>query len=163
MLLAPSHFYLVYNTGNTLMRWAPASELRARTLLTEYIGRRIGHPAYAGQNAEALLLCEDLSLAPTLFRSRGGGKRQLFFLDGTFDHMYLLSNNAQGDVLFQILRKPGVSSAFNTALAGTLYPNDKSGIFPLMHWMRPGAPFCLHGILILFAFRVSIPVSAAAN
>lgn len=140
VLLAPSHFYLVYNTGNTLMRWAPASELRARTLLTEYIGRRIGHPAYAGQNAEALLLCEDLSLAPTLFRSRGGGKRQLFFLDGTFDHMHLLSNNAQGDVLFQILRKPGVSSAFNTALASTLYPKRQIGNFSFDALDEAGRP-----------------------
>lgn len=33
VLLAPQRFYLVYNTGSALMRWAPASELRARTLL----------------------------------------------------------------------------------------------------------------------------------
>lgn len=129
VLLAPAHFYLVYNTGNARMRWAPASELRARTLLSEFLGKRLGCPAYAGQTAEALMLSEDLSLAPALLQHHGGGQRQLFYLDGTFDHLYLLPDTPQGDLLLQLILAPKALPSLYAAMAGTLLPKQQIGNF----------------------------------
>lgn len=129
VLLAPERFYLVYITGSTLMRWAPASELRARTLLSEFIGRRMGISSYAGQTAEAILVGDNMELAPALLQSRGGGRRQLFYLDGTFTQMHYLPNTPQGDALLRLLMDSATRSALHAALLDTLQPNHLTGNF----------------------------------
>lgn len=129
VLLAPEHFYLVYNTGSALMRWAPASELRARTLLSEFLGRRLGIAPYAGQTAEAILVGDSMELAPALLQSRGGGRRQLFYLDGTFAQMHYLPNTPQGDALLRLLMDSAAQSALHAALLDTLQPNHLTGNF----------------------------------
>lgn len=140
VLLTPARFYLVYNTGSARMRWAPASELRARTLLTEFLGRRMGWPAYAGQNAEALLLAEDLSLAPTLLTNHGGGKRQLFYLDSTYEHLYLLPNTAQGDLLLQFFLFPRAFPSLHAAIGRTFLPKQQLGNFAFDALDEKGRP-----------------------
>lgn len=129
VLLAPQRFYLVYNTGSALMRWAPASELRARTLLSEFIGRRMAIPSYAGRTAEAILVGDSMELAPALLQSRGGGRRQLFYLDGTFAQMHYLPNTPQGDALLRLLLDPAAQETLRTALLGTLQPKAQPGNF----------------------------------
>lgn len=140
VLLAPTRFYLVYNTGSTRMRWAPASELRARTLLTEYLGRRMGWSAYAGQCAEALLLAEDLSLAPALLQHDGGGRRQLFYLDGTYEHLHLLPNTAQGDLLLRLFLSSQAFPSLHAAITETLRPKRQLGNFAYDALDKTGRP-----------------------
>ena len=129
VLLTPSRFFLVYNTGSGLMRWAPASELRARTLLTEWVGRRTGFPAYAGQSAGALLLGETMDLAPDLLQSRGGGRQQQFYLDGTFAQMCYLPNTPQGDAVLRLLLEETARHTLRTAIIKTLQPKPTRGNF----------------------------------
>lgn len=129
VLLVPERFYLVYNTGGTLMRWAPASELRARTLLSEFIGRRMGIAAYAGQTAEAILVGDSMELAPMLLQNRSGGKRQLFYLDGTFAQMHYLPNTSPGDAVLRLLMDATAQGTLRTALLSTLRPKGRSGNF----------------------------------
>lgn len=129
VLLAPKQFYLVYNTGDTLMRWAPASELRARTLLSEFLGRHTGVAGYAGQTAAAILVGDSMELAPVLLQSRGGGRRQLFYLDGTFAQMYYLPDTPQGDAILHLLLEPERQSALYAAIQSTLQPKAPQGNF----------------------------------
>ena len=129
VLLAPQRFYLVYNTGSALMRWAPASELRARTLLSEFLGRRMAIPSYAGRTAEAILVGDSMELAPALLQSRGGGRRQLFYLDGTFAQMHYLPNTPQGNALLRLLMGSAAQSALHAALLDTLQPKAQPGNF----------------------------------
>lgn len=129
VLLTPEHFYLVYNTGGALMRWTPASELRARTLLSEYLGRRLGWEAYAGQSARALLLGESMTLFPALLQSRGSGKRQLFYLDGTFEHLHYLPQSPQGDAVLRLLLHPKADPALRRAMTQTFLPKQTLGNF----------------------------------
>lgn len=143
VLLAPGRFYLVYNTGSALMRWAPASELRARTLLSEFIGRRMGIASYTGQTAEAVLVGDSMELAPALLQSRGGGRRQLFYLDGTFAQMHYLPNTPQGDAILHLLIDTTAQNALRNALLGTLQPKAQSGNFAYDARDEQGRPVLL--------------------
>lgn len=140
VLLAPERFYLVYNTGSALMRWAPASELRAHTLLSEFLGRRMGLASYAGRTAEAILVGDSMELAPELLQSRGGGRRQLFYLDGTFAQMHYLPNTPQGDALLRLLLSPTAQEALHTALRNTMQPKVQSGNFAFDAQDEQGRP-----------------------
>lgn len=106
-----------------------ASELRARTLLSEFIGRRMAIPSYAGRTAEAILMGDSMELAPALLQSRGGGRRQLFYLDGTFAQMHYLPNTPQGDALLRLLLDPAAQETLRTALRNTMQPKAQPGNF----------------------------------
>lgn len=174
VLLGEEQFYLVYNTGGTVMRWTPASELRAQVLLTEFFGRQLLWHQYDGKAACAILLGQDIALAEKLLLSRGGTKHQFFTLDDTFAHFHYLPNTPEGDTVLQLLIRPRLHTALNAALAKTMGPKSLGANFEYDATTADGSPVLfawdfdmirvqnfflgiqareLHGIVVAFEFQ----------
>lgn len=122
VLLTEGGSNLVYNTGPGLMRWAQASETRAKFLLGEYLGRHLGLAHRIPAEPSAILLGHDVTQAAAVLQSNGGYKHRFLSMDGTFAHVYFLPNDDNGDFLLQLQCRPAVHHKLAQAMLTTVHP-----------------------------------------
>ena len=177
LLLAEETYDLVYNTGTSVLRWTPASELRASVLLGEYLGHQLGWLPYRQAEPGALMLGESIELEEKLLTGTGGYHRQGFRLDGTFSRFCYLPNTPQGDAVLWLLTWPDAAAFLNRMLAGVFRPKPALGNFPFDAATDSGAPVLfawdfdmerirrfslgvrerdLHGVVAAFEFQCEV-------
>lgn len=120
VLLGPGKVLLVYNTGQTLMKWESQTELRLYALLESKLCRE--NSVYADGDLGGLMLGHSMDMAYELLTSTGGYKRNGFQLRDTFPRFYYCPNTAQGVLQLRCTLRPDVMADLRALLLSDLMP-----------------------------------------
>ena len=77
ILMAPQCVYVLYNTGNGVLKWEYRTEVRLNAFLQHYLQ---GYPYNGHPQIRAIMTGTDMEMAFRLFTSTGGYKKSLFLL-----------------------------------------------------------------------------------
>ena len=76
ILMAPQCVYVLYNTGNGVLKWEYRTEVRLNAFLQHYLQ---GYPYNGHPQIRAIMTGTDMEMAFRLFTSTGGYKKSLFY------------------------------------------------------------------------------------
>lgn len=128
ILMAPDHVYVIYNTGDSLMKWEYKTEVRLNALMQYYLQER---PYRGRPKIRAILTGSNMDTALKLLTSTGGYKKSLFMLDTSFEHFHYLPNTPEGESLLQLLTAPKQMLQLNQLLLSDMLPGKED--FPIEH------------------------------
>ena len=122
VLLTHENIFVVYNLGDSLMKWNYKSEMRTKALMkTVLCNDRLSHQ-YPPEAVQGLILGNDLKLAYDILR--GQVRDQYFILDGNYEHFHFLTNDRMGERLLQVLCSKNLTTRMDDILLGDLYEGD---------------------------------------
>lgn len=126
--MAPECVYVLYNTGNGVLKWEYRTEVRLNAFLQHYparlpLQRTSTDPGNHDRNRHGM--------AFRLFTSTGGYKKSLFMLDTSFEHFHYLPNTPEGEVLLKLLVHPEIMEKLDNLLLSDL--GCRSDSIPLEH------------------------------
>lgn len=128
ILMAPQCVYVLYNTGNGVLKWEYRTEVRLNAFLQHYLQ---GYPYNGHPQIRAIMTGTDMEMAFRLFTSTGGYKKSLFMLDTSFEHFHYLPNTPEGEVLLKLLVHPEIMEKLDNLLLSDL--GCRSDSIPLEH------------------------------
>lgn len=128
ILMAPQCVYVLYNTGNGVLKWEYRTEVRLNAYLQHYLQ---GYPYNGHPQIRAIMTGTDMEMAFRLFTSTGGYKKSLFMLDTSFEHFHYLPNTPEGEVLLKLLVHPEIMEKLDNLLLSDL--GCRSDSIPLEH------------------------------
>lgn len=105
VLLTETKGFVVYNCGNSLMKWGNREELRLKAFLqVELFGRRLAG-RYTMDCLEAILFSDKMETASEMIRNakKDGA---YFVFEGNYRHFYFLTNDSFGETLLRLLCCP---------------------------------------------------------
>ncbi len=141
MLLCSSRYYVVYNLGDSLMKWDYKSEMRTKAMMKSALSsERLSHQ-YSVDSIHGLLLGNSMELAYEILSSRSGS--QYFILDQNYDHFYFLTNNHQGEQLLRLLCSIPLQERLEDILLGDMYEPDDDSTFENDAFDEDGSPVLL--------------------
>lgn len=117
ILMAPQCVYVLYNTGNGVLKWEYRTEVRLNAFLQHYLQ---GYPYNGHPQIRAIMTGTDMEMAFRLFTSTGGYKKSLFMLDTSFEHFHYLPNTPEGEVLLKLLVHPEIMEKLDNLLLSDL-------------------------------------------
>ena len=124
VLLTSRHIFVVYNLGNSLIRWAYKAEMRTKGVLqTVLCNDRLSH-LYTPAALQGLLLGNSMELAFEILS--GTHAQQYFLLDGNYTHFYYLTNDHYGERLLTLLCSPELTARLEDILLCDLYEGDEN-------------------------------------
>ncbi len=141
--------FVVYNLGNSLMKWSYKSEMRAKAVMKTVLRQRLPHQ-YSPESVQGLILSESMELAYQLLTNTGGAKRDYFILDGNYDHFHFVTNNHEGEVMLKLLCSPGKIAELNRILSENLYARESG-------WIIENDAIDGNGEPVLFAYSFDMP------
>lgn len=121
VLLTTTEIYVVYNLGDTLMKWEYKSEMRTKALMKTVLCRERLPTQYAPDNVHGLILGNSMDIAYEILKGKGG--KQYFILDGNYEHFYFLTNDYKGEQLLRLLCSPALAKQLEEILCEDLYEN----------------------------------------
>lgn len=131
ILMTGSTVFVLYNTGDALMKWEYKTEVRLNALLQHHLYRK---PYPARPCIHAVMMGTGMDMALRLLTSTGGYKKSLFLLDTSYEHFHYVPNNPEGEILLQILASPQIRSQLNRLLLSDLLPKKEDfPNFPIEH------------------------------
>lgn len=123
VLLADTGYFLIYNTGNGVMRWTPASEEKMKYMLSEHFQHQLRWNKYTGQHAGAIMLGENMEIAEKLLTCHGGFHHLYFDLDHcTFEHFHFVPNTPDGSTVLRILMNAKAKASLVSELRDAFLP-----------------------------------------
>ncbi len=122
VLLAETAPFVVYNTGDSLMKWDYKPELRVKVLLTKLLCRERLTGLYALTEPRGLILGDNMETAYNLMTGGGDVKRSYFVLDGNYEHFHYCLNSREGEVMLRILCDGYFTDELNRILTEDLHP-----------------------------------------
>lgn len=123
VLLTESAVLVVYNLGDTLMKWQYRAEMRTKTLMQTVLCRERLPEQYAPAAVRGLLLGKGMDLASAILAGDGG--KQYLLLDGSYEHFYYLTNDHRGETLLRLLCSAQLSEQLETILRTDLQDKDE--------------------------------------
>lgn len=117
ILLAPHCIYVVYNTGNSILKWDYKTEVKLNVFLQHYLRN---YPYHKMLPIRAIMFGQNMDMAFKLLTSTGGYKRSQFILDTSFQHFHFLPSNQYGETLLKVLTDPTIINRLNTLLLSDL-------------------------------------------
>lgn len=154
ILMAPQCVYVLYNTGNGVLKWEYRTEVRLNAFLQHYLQ---GYPYNGHPQIRAIMTGTDMEMAFRLFTSTGGYKKSLFMLDTSFEHFHYLPNTPEGEVLLKLLVHPEIMEKLDNLLLSDLAAAAIQFHWNMMPRMLPGTPSFLLMILTCSESTGSIP------
>ena len=125
VLLTPADVFVVYDLGNSLMKWEYKSEMRTKALMKTVLCReRLPHQ-YPPEAVQGLLLADSMEQACDILKENEG--RQYFILDGNYEHFYFLTNDRKGERLLSLLCSRALTERLTDILYADLYECDFAG------------------------------------
>ena len=124
VLLTPDDAFIVYNTGDSEMKWQYQSEMRLKTLLSREIDRARLNRKLPRSKMQAIVLASDMEQMLVLTDTRKQHKHQYFVLDGSYRHFYYVPNDYGGEFLLQLLCDRGLRASLDELLTKDLKPRD---------------------------------------
>ena len=147
-LFAARKCFIVYYTGNFIMKWQYKSELRLKAVIS-YCMYRCGLQNAAVDKIQSIMIGDTMEMAYTLMTSTGGYHHNYFTLDSTFEHMYFIPANQQGITMLKILKQEEIKYEIYRILLVGLEANRLPGI--------PCHACTEDGKAVLFAFEFDMP------
>lgn len=174
VLMTPTGVFLTYNCITGFNKLDFRFEDRARASIKAAICyERFAHQ-YEPEQVCGLMVGADVSAFTQVIASGNSNLRNYFLLDGNFTHIYYLTNDRRGIVMFKLLCDTEKTDAFNQIIMQDLYPPDPYYLFPNDGFDSYGNPvllgyfldiprinrFCMglrlhqqHGIIFCFDFQ----------
>lgn len=150
-LLTLDKVFVVYNTGNSLMKWEYKSEMRTKALMKTLLWReRMSEQYSMDDDVEGLVFGSDMEIALSLLSSTGGVKHNYFMLDGNYDNFHFLTNDRKGEVILNLLCDTEKTAQFNQILSQNLKERDAGLIIENDAIDENGNP-------VLFAYSFDMP------
>lgn len=141
VLLTPADVFVVYDLGNSLMKWEYKSEMRTKALMKTVLCReRLPHQ-YPPEAVQGLLLADGMEQACDILNENEG--RQYFVLDGNYEHFYFLTNDRKGERLLSLLCSRALTERLTDILYADLYECDFAGNLECDAADRNGEPVLL--------------------
>lgn len=128
ILLTEYCIYVVYNTGNSVLKWEYRTEVRLNAFLQHYFKNQYYH---GPPEIHAIMLGQDMNTSLRLMISTGGYKQSLFKLDNSFTHFHYLPNSTEGETVLKILSDPVLKQNLDLLLLSDL--KRKNMDLPLEH------------------------------
>ncbi len=128
VLLSDACIYVVFYTGDYLMKWERQTELRVKSMLQYHISRgRLSKmditPGYLPDTpVKALFIGKDMDTAVKMLESRGGKQKSCFCLDPSFDYFHYIPENSAGETILKLLCRPKLRSMLKNLLMSDLLP-----------------------------------------
>jgi hypothetical protein len=150
VLLTDAGIFMVYNTGDTLMKWEYKAEMRLKALLqTELCQRRL--PAqFASAEINGIIFGCDMEPLARMFVAEHDAKHNYFVLDGNLAHFYYLPSDHRGEVMLRLLYEPALRSALDNVLSEDLYAGRPG-------WLVENDAMDGAGEPVLFAYTCDLP------
>ena len=120
VLLGPGRILLVYNTGQTLMKWESQTELRLYALIESKLCRE--NSVYEDDDLGGLMLGNSMDMAYELLTNSGRNKRNSFQLRDTFPRFYYCPSTTQGIQQLRCTLRPDVMADLRALLLSDLLP-----------------------------------------
>lgn len=150
ILLAEPGVFVVYNSGNAVMKWSYKSEMRTKALMRTILCQQRLSAGYRPDAVHGLILGDGMELAYQLFTSTGGAKHNYFVLDGNYEHFYFLTNDHRGEVILRLLCDPAKTAALNRVLSQGFTAKEPG-------WLVENDAIDTTGNPVLFAYFCDMP------
>lgn len=143
ILLADGCIYVLFYTGDALLKWEYHTELRLKTLLSFHINQgRLSGLYPPGTPIRAVFIGTDMEMSVKLLNSTGGFRKSFFYLDTSFESFYYLPDSSAGEVILKLLCEPFRAQSLRSLLLSDLGP--ASEVFPFYHdALQEGEPVLL--------------------
>lgn len=123
VLLTKCAIYVVYYTGDSLMKWEYRTELRVRTLLSYHMLQGVLSKYYPSNTPiAALMIGTGMEVSKKMLTSTGGYEKRYFCLDTSFEHFYYLPDSSVGKSLLKLFYSSKISKELRTLLLSDLQP-----------------------------------------
>ena len=150
VLLTPGKIFIIYNTGNALMKWEYKSEMRTKALIKTLLCRERLPRQYRPEDIEGIVFGADMDVAYQLMTSTGGAKHNYFLLDGNYDNFHFLTGDHRGEMMIKLLCSPERISGLNRILSESLKARDSGLVIENDAIDQNGNP-------VLFAYSFDMP------
>ena len=147
VLLTPKDILVVYNMGDSLMKWDYKSEMRTKALMKTVLCRE-RLTEYSGEDVKGLILADNMELCYEILTGSGG--KQHFLLDGNYDSFYYLTNDNRGEKILKTICNQALDMKLKSILMTDLYEREN-------HLTIEHDAFEADGTLVLFAFYCDLP------
>lgn len=114
VLRAPSGPWLVYNTGDSPMKWEPRAEQRSKAYVSQSLGAA-GTLVHL-EDIMGMMLGRDMDCGYQLLTSNGGAKRAYFRVDSTFSRFPFLPLNDEGALALKLILDPALDGRLRQIL-----------------------------------------------
>lgn len=145
ILLTENRIYLVYNTGNSIMRWEQGSEIKTRALMTYLLCQKRLSDHFVWAEVQAILMGTDMEIARKILSATHPRSACGIKLDRTFEHFHFIPGNQEGDFLLQLLCSEDLKARLYATLSEGLCPADPKAPIENDGFEEDGTP-------VLFAF-----------
>lgn len=122
LLLTAREIYIVYNLGDSLIKWSYQSELRTKAVMKSVLCRELLPHQYPPNAIHALVLGNRMELASQILSEDAG--RQYYILDGNYEHLYFFTNDRKGEHLVRLLCAPHLQEKLDQILLADLYEGE---------------------------------------
>jgi hypothetical protein len=156
VLFTTDKFFMVYNTGNSIMRWEYKAEIRTKAAIQTVICRELLPRQYKRGDVRALMFGADMETAEQLLTSTGGKKRAFFMLDGSYSDFLFLTSDIYGEIILKLLCAPEKENKLRDLLSQGLSPRNVRFRIENDAIDENGAP-------VLFAYDFNMPRIARFN
>jgi len=150
VFLTKTDIYMVYNTGNAVMKWNYKSELRAKALISMYLCQNKLSGLYSKKDIKAIIMGDSMDTAYALLTTGGKTKRNFFVIDGTFDCFLYIPNDDTGEMLLKILKDDNIRYSLDLTLKKDLLPVSSQFNVDNDATNTDGTP-------VLFAYNMDLP------
>ena len=146
VLITDGGFFLVYNTGPSLMKWEYTAEMRMKNLMqTEVCNRRLAS-RFRNTAIQGIVFGSSMDVLHGLMSDR----HNYFILDGNLAGFHFLTSDHRGEVILQLLCKPGQHAVLDYILCENLSPKQPGWTIEHDAIDETGAP-------VLFAYTCDMP------
>lgn len=98
--------HLIYNAGDTLMKWERQTELRLRAMIAARFCHDPDRAWYREDDIIGLMLGDNMEIALKLLRSDGGYRQSGYRPDASFERFRFCPNTPEGEKQLRILTSP---------------------------------------------------------
>lgn len=147
VLLTESDIYVVYNTGDTLMKWSFESEVRAQVLMLSLIRYGRLSSQYRVKDIHGIILSDNMEIALQMFALSDKKKRSI--LNNCYDKFHYITNDCDGETQLKILCDPNISTALDSILSDGLRERNPKSIIENDAFDENGEP-------VLFAYNLDM-------
>lgn len=150
MLLTKQQAFVVYNTGDALMKWEYKAEMRTKALMKTILCRQRLPGQYGPEAVQGLLLGKGIEMAGQFLAEQRAGSRTYFVFDGNYDHFFYVPNDHAGEVMLKLLCSEALAADLERILLENLWPRQPGSVIENDATTGDGEP-------VLFAYLLDLP------
>ncbi len=148
ILFTPADVFVIYNIGDSLMKWDYKSEMRTKALVKTVICRERLPQQYPPEAVNGIVFGNDMTLCYDILSGETG--KQYFILDGNYEKFYYLTSDRKGERLLSLLCNKAENQKLVDILMTDLYEGNIGSTLENDAFDENGNP-------VLFAYFCDLP------